>query len=194
MTTFNSFPVAMRGTTMLEVLITIVILAFGLLGVVGLQSKMQIGEVESYQRAQAILLLQDMVDRINANRPNAPSYVSGTVFGTGHTPGTCPTATGAARDQCEWSYALLGAAEKQSTTNLGAMIGARGCVELVQAANPAAGVCTPGIYLVSVAWQGFSATNTTVAPAQTCGTGQYSDDKLRRVIAARVMVGLPECS
>jgi type IV pilus assembly protein PilV len=197
MTTFNSFPVAMRGTTMLEVLITIVILAFGLLGVVGLQSKMQIGEMESYQRAQAILLLQDMVDRINANRANAANYVSATVFGTGQSPAPaspCPTAAGVSRDQCEWSYALLGAAEKRSTTNLGAMIGARGCVELVQAANPAAGVCTPGIYLVSVAWQGFSATNTTVAPAQTCGTGQYSDDKLRRVIAARVMVGLPECS
>ena len=194
MTTSSTFPAGMRGTTMLEVLITIVILAFGLLGVVGLQSKMQVAEVESYQRAQAILLLQDMVDRINANRANAPSYVSGTEFGTGHSPGTCPTSAGAARDQCEWSYALKGAAETSGSSNLGAMIGARGCIEQLQAVNPATGVCTPGIYLVSVAWQGFSATNVTSTPAQTCGSGDYTDNKLRRVISARIMVGLPECT
>jgi type IV pilus assembly protein PilV len=184
----------MRGTTMLEVLITIVILAFGLLGVVGLQSKMQVAEIESYQRAQAILLLQDMVDRINVNRPNAASYVSGSVFGTGFSDSGCSSATGVALEQCQWHYALMGAAETSGSTNLGAMIGARGCVEQLQAADPTAGVCTPGIYLVSVAWQGFSTTNVTSAPAQVCGAGQYTDDRLRRVIAARVVVGLPECS
>ena len=55
------------GATMIEVLITIVILAFGLLGLVGLQAKVQLADFESYQRAQAVVLLSDMVDRINAN-------------------------------------------------------------------------------------------------------------------------------
>ena len=54
------------GATMIEVLITIVILAFGLLGLVGLQAKVQLAEVESYQRAQAVVLLNDMADRLNA--------------------------------------------------------------------------------------------------------------------------------
>jgi type IV pilus assembly protein PilV len=183
-----------RGATMLEVLITIVILAFGLLGIVGLQSKMQVAEVESYQRAQAILLLQDMVDRINANRPTAPSFVSASVFGTGFDDSGCSGATGVALEHCEWHFALKGAAEVRGTTNLGAMIGARGCIEQIQAADPTPGVCTPGIYMVSVAWQGFSTTNVTSASAQTCGSGQYTDDKLRRVIAARVVVGKPECT
>ena len=58
----------------------------GLLGVAGLQSRMQVAEVEAYQRTQAIVLLQDMVDRINANRVNAASYATGSVtLGTGTT-------------------------------------------------------------------------------------------------------------
>jgi type IV pilus assembly protein PilV len=138
-----------------------------------------------------------MVDRINANRPNAATYVSGSVFGTGYNDSSCSSATGVALEQCEWKYALKGAAEKTGSTNLGAMIGARGCIEQVQAANPAAGVCQPGIYRVSVAWQGFSLTNTgttTTTPDQTCALGAFTNDKLRRVISARVMVGMPECT
>src|SRR2546430_7762034 len=108
-----------RGATMIEVLITILILAFGLLGLVGMQAKVQFAQVESYQRAQAVVLLTDMVDRINANRTTADNYVSTSVFGTGLVDTSpCPTGVGALRDQCEWSVALKVAAEKQSTTNL----------------------------------------------------------------------------
>ena len=44
-----------RGVSLVEVLITLLILAFGLLGVAGLQAKMSLAEMESYQRSQAIL-------------------------------------------------------------------------------------------------------------------------------------------
>src|SRR5450830_821796 len=64
-----------QGTTMLEVLVTIVILAFGMLGLAGLQSKIFTAEMESYQRGQAVLLLNDMVERMNANRNAAATYV-----------------------------------------------------------------------------------------------------------------------
>ena len=66
-----------RGVTMVEVLITIVILTIGLLGVAGLQARMQLAEVESYHRSHAIVLLQDIIDRIAANRRNAMNYVTG---------------------------------------------------------------------------------------------------------------------
>ena len=182
------------GATMIEVLITIVILAFGLLGLVGLQAKVQLAEVESYQRAQAVVLLNDMVDRINANPGTANNYVSASVFGTGFTDASpCPTAVGPARDQCEWSVALKGAAELQGTTKLGAMSGARGCIERLQAPNTGVGVCTPGIYLVTVAWQGL---DTTVAPSATCAQSLnvYGGDTYRRAISARVVIGLPGCT
>ena len=59
-----------HGLTMLEVLITIIIVSLGLLGLAGLQARVQVAELEAYQRTQAIVLLQEMVDRINANRRN----------------------------------------------------------------------------------------------------------------------------
>lgn len=173
-----------RGLTMLEVLITIVILAFGLLGVAGLQARMQVAEIESYQRAQAIVLLQDMVDRIKANRKNAMDYVTVAVAGVG-TPNdeqACGGLARAAADLCEWNNALLGASEKKETARVGAMIDARGCV-----ANTAATM--PQEFLVSVVWQGLGQT---AAPTSTdCGKDLYGngDEKTRRALVARVMIG-----
>lgn len=180
---------------MLEVLVTIVILAFGMLGLAGLQSKIFSAEMESYQRGQAVVLMNDMVERINANRNAAATYVLGAnTLGTGDAqPADCSAlATGLARDKCEWSNALKGAAETSSGgTKVGGMIGALGCITLIQAQDATAGVCKPGIYLVSVSWQGL---NPTSIPSATCGQGTYGgDDRLRRTISARVSIGLPSC-
>lgn len=203
-----------RGSTLLEVLVTLGILAFGLLGLAGLQSKIQQANVESYQRAQAAILLSDMVERMNvapaideasvscyaratdAEREaclarRVDGYVTWSTLGTGEWWwGTCPTAPGAARDKCEWSKALKGSAELQSSRRVGAMIGARGCVTRVQVPDPTPAVCTPGVYLVSVAWQGL---HPTVAPQNACAADLYGNDTLRRVVSARVVVGLPGC-
>lgn len=184
-----------RGTTMLEVLVTILILAFGMLGLAGLQAKIHLAEMEVYQRAQAVVLLSDMVERINANRANAATYVTGAAspLGTGDTqPTTCPAATGAARDQCEWSNVLKGAAETASGLNVGAMIGARGCIEQLQAPDTSWGVCKPGIYQVTVVWQGL---NATAAPSLACASAvPYGSTALRRAIAVSVSVPLNSCS
>lgn len=181
-----------RGTSLLEVLITIVILAFGLLGLAGLQSKIQLAEIESFQRAQAILLLSDMIERISANRADAASYPVASAVGTGDTqPADCTAlAAGSSRDICEWSNALKGASEKINSVNTGAMLGGRGCITQVQAPNPAAGVCLPGVYRVTVAWQGM---NQTTASSLTCGQGSYTPDTTRRVISSQISVGLPYC-
>ncbi len=182
-----------QGTTMLEVLVTIVILAFGMLGLAGLQSKIFTAEMESYQRAQAVVLMNSMVERVNANRNNAATYVSGAALGTGDAqPEDCSgTAAGVARDQCEWSNALKGAAETSGANKVGGMIGALGCATLIQAENATPGVCTPGIYLVTVAWQGLNASS---IPSASCGQGTFgSDDRYRRALSTRVAIGLPSC-
>lgn len=173
-------PASGRGFTLLEILITIVILAFGLLGVAGLQARIQIAEVEAYQRAQAIVLVQDMVDRLNANRKNGTSYVTGMPAGTGNLVQDCSGMTGANLDLCQWGNALLGASEKKGAASVGAMIGARGCI-----ANPV--TTMPREFVVAVVWQGLAPT---LAPASTlCGKDLYGDDKLRRAMVARVVIG-----
>ncbi|PWF41596.1 type IV pilus modification PilV family protein [Massilia glaciei] len=188
----NHRPRRHDGTTLIEVLVTMVILAFGLLGLAAFQSKVQIGSLESYQRAQAVILLADMQARMNGNYVNAGSYV-GATYGAGDTVTSCAgVAAGGARDRCEWSLALLGGSEKGTdASNLGAMTGARGCVTQIQARVSNPGVsCVRGIYLVSVAWQGLHAT---IPPSPVCGKGQYGEDTMRRVITARVVAGTPEC-
>lgn len=176
---------------MIEVLVTMVILAFGLLGLAGMQSKLHLSMAESFQRAQAVVLLNDLSERINANRAQAASYVSASALGTGDAqPADCTgLANGPARDLCEWSNALKGSSEKKASANTGAMTDARGCVTRIQAADTT--TCTPGIYLVTVAWQGLHKTK---APDALCGKDQYGDDTYRRAISVRVAVGMPTCS
>jgi type IV pilus assembly protein PilV len=179
-----------RGFTMIEVLVTLIILIIGLLGLAGLQARLQVSEMESYQRAQALILLNDMVSRLSANRNNALSYVTGSAnpLGAGI---TCPTSTTttAQNDIHEWCLALQGAAETSSGGSVGAMIGGRGCVE-----NLDAGGSKYGPFLVTVAWQGMvpiSAPPSSVA----CGKNAYdtagsncTSDLCRRAITTIVRI------
>jgi type IV pilus assembly protein PilV len=70
------------------------------------------------------------------------------------------------------------------------VIGARGCVEELQAKDETPGLCKPGIYRVTVAWQGLHPTK---APALACGKDLYGDDTNRRAISVRVAIGVPRC-
>lgn len=174
-------PAFQRGASMIEVLVTLVIIAFGLLGMAGLQARLQVSEVESYQRSQALLLVNDMANRIATNRSAAASYANGTTYGAGM---DCPTAstTEVQRDLKEWCGALQGAGETTGTTKQGAMIGGRGCVKLVD-----------GDYMVSVAWQGLTPISAPPA-AVDCGAGQYNNgttcvnDLCRRVVTTVVRI------
>jgi type IV pilus assembly protein PilV len=68
-----------------------VILAIGLLALAGLQARLHLLQIESYQRAQALILLQDMTSRVVNNRYAAASYVTGAPLGTG---AACPDGHG----------------------------------------------------------------------------------------------------
>ena len=177
----TSLAASERGATLIEVLVTIVILTFGLLGVAALQVRMQLAQAESYHRAHAVLLLQDMVDRVNANRNDALNYVTAAALGTGNTIQDCTGLTGAARDHCEWNNALLGTAESTASgQQAGGMIDARGCITNVVATMPRE-------FVVAVTWQGLSPT---VAPTSTtCGQGLYGNEQTRRALVARVTIG-----
>ena len=168
-----------EGTSMMEVLVSIVIVVVGLLGLAGLQSHAALGEAEAYQRAQAVILVKDMVDRINAQRLQADAFANGIVQGTDLAVDDCTTKTGALRDLCEWSNTLLGAAEVLNGNKVGAMTDARGCVNKVVAVKPE-------VYEVAVVWQGITPSK---APATSCGAGLYGDDRYRRAMVTQVRIG-----
>lgn len=189
------------GFSMLEVLLTIFIVTVGLLGLVGLQVVAQEQEFESYQRAQALVLMNDMVDRINTNRKAAACYAITTDSGGGlpylGTAGaskydvagySCPSLltnpTAAARAGLDLLFIdelLLGATETNTaTTNkIGSIVGARACVGFDAATQT---------YSVAVAWQGLNATfspatwPTAPALARNCALNLYGNDAQRRVV------------
>lgn len=180
-------PHANRGATMIEVLVTIVIVVIGLLGLASLQARLQVAEMESYQRAQALILLGDMVNRMEANRLMVLSYVTPSPVGTGMTcPGVSVSSTRQQIDTSEWCNALQGAAETTGGSRVGAMVGARGCVQDLGNNE----------YLVTVAWQGMVPISAPPAGV-SCGSGQYNDastscqdDKCRRAVTSLVRLAL----
>lgn len=169
---------AQSGFSMIEVLVTIAILVFGLLGLGALQTVTTMAELEAYQRSQALVLVQDMSDRIAGNKANALSYVANDV---GLSAVDCSTKTTIAdRDLCEWGNELFGAAEVTSGgTNTGAMIGARGCV--TQA--------SPNVYKITIAWQGFTGSLATKQLWEPCGQDAYGQGK-RRTVSTLIRVPL----
>lgn len=184
----NSTPIFLaRGVSLIEVLVTTVILAVGLFGLAGLQVRLQSSELESYQRAQALILLDSMADRLSANRANAATYVTTAAnpLGVGDSQPSACSGIGQSYDACLWSNALKGAAEQSSgAANIGAMIGARGCIE---------DLGTGDQFMITVVWQGMTPIS---VPSSNCGIGLYDgsagakciDDLCRRTLSTIVRI------
>jgi len=190
--TMNPTGSRQRGNSLIEVLISMVVLAIGLLGLAGLQSRVSVAEMESYQRTQALLLVQEMADRIATNasalRADIKNGTTSNVYTTalnstdvGASAQTC-TGTGAALDLCEWGNAIVGAAERTSGgQSIGTLSNGRGCVRRPDDSDPY-------LYLVAVSWQGRIATNAPSTSQIDCGSGNYTDVKKRRIVTLTVRI------
>ena len=188
-----------RGFTLIEVLVTLVILMFGLLGIAGLMAKGQRAAYEAFQRQQALALSADMAERILGNRSQAANYVTAAPVTTpvGTTNGVfygdllksnitnCSTAVCTAAelqqyDVAMWEGLLLGYSENlaSSSSRVGGIVNANGCIEQIAtslAQCPSAPAPVGSVYTrtvrVSVAWQGSD--NTAAPTTSTCGQGLY---------------------
>lgn len=190
---------AQRGFSLIEVLVSLAILVFGLLGIAGLMVKGQKASYEAYQRQQALALAQDMVERIRANPLGAASYETGVADGAGMpgysgtiaaatqcVAGACTADQLAAFDLQEWDRQLFGSSERLGGNRIGGIIRARGCVEQTD---------DPTRYVVSVSWQGDVPTSAPSAvackaadgvadwPVSDCGFGLYGQETLRRMVS-----------
>ncbi len=66
-----------KGVSLLEVLVAILILSFGLLGLAALQTNALRNNQSSFQRSQAVMLTYFIVDAIRVDRANVGSYTMG---------------------------------------------------------------------------------------------------------------------
>lgn len=87
--TLHTMKTRARGMTLVEVLVTLVIISVGLLGVAALQLTSLRNNYDAYVRSQASMLAADLLDRMRANRGEAlaGNYVAalGGFTGTGAT-------------------------------------------------------------------------------------------------------------
>ena len=171
---------AQRGALLIEVLVAILICAFGLLGFAGMQARATSSEFEGFQRSQALVLMEDMVSRMNANRAHAAEYVTAGLIGDGPLD-DCAALAGSALDLCEWGNLIRGSAERRGGAGIGAMLSARGCIT-----RPAT---SSDRYTVSIAWQGILPTAGATSP---CGSGDalFPDETVRRAVTSTVCIAL----
>ena len=165
------------GATLIEILISLLMIAFGLLGIAGFITKSTTLTSETTQRARASALLSDMAARISSNKPIAAGYVAAASANPdlGKAVESCVGKVAAALDVCQWSNLLAGVNDAGSTGN-SAALGFRGCITKPTAdAN----------YVVAVAWGAMSQS---FPPADSFGAGSFGDDTYRRVLRAQVRI------
>lgn len=182
-----------RGATLIEVLISMLVLAVGILGLMGLQINGKRTTYEALQRSAAVSLAQDMVNRMRANPNVAPTVTflddnydtGGTYTGGGvggkqiADPGpddcavACMPVDLAAYDLAAWEAQL----DDAVTSN--GLVNPTGCIDVDTSAADGS------LVTVMVAWE--SRVDLDQEPliarmpdALECGAGKYGTDDSRR--------------
>lgn len=104
------------GFTLIEVLVSMLILSVGLLGLAGLQATSLRNNLSSHHRSQATQLAYDMADRMRANVADAGNFGTSVyitmvpsdavVQGACTTTAGCSTTLMAQQDLFEWNQAI----------------------------------------------------------------------------------------
>ena len=176
-----------KGFTLIEVLITLIVFAVGILSVAGLQIISKKSNYDAVQRTTASMLAQDILQRMRANSESSwASYVTEDLGGgTLAAPTDCSASSAscnptqmAAYDLYSWEQAIDGA----SDGNAGGLVDPSACIR-----GPAGG--GEGTYFVILAWRGVQEISNptldqgTAGIATGCGAGSYgTNDAYRRVV------------
>jgi type IV pilus assembly protein PilV len=182
-----------HGVTLIEVLVTLVIISIGILGTASLQVVSKRANFAAVQRTSAAHLANDYLERMRGNRSALENYLVADSLGgesLGATPAKDCTADGvscanselASYDQWQWEQQLDGAMERIGTANAGGLLEPSACV-----VGPAGGV--DGVYEVAIAWRGNAEhVNPTI---HGCGEGssKYGDtNEFRHVLVMQTYI------
>lgn len=181
------------GSTLLEALVSVVVLSIGLLGIGLLQLQSKHLNFQAIQRSTASMLTNEIIERMRNNRDQLGNYlatVGGGALESEEDPecsvdNPCILQELAGYDLWQWEQSIDGAAETLGSDNAGGLSQATGCIT-----GPAGG--GSGLYTVSVAWRGQSTADS--VSSNTCGTttGKYDensgDNAYRRLLAVNVFI------
>ncbi|ARD21603.1 type IV pilus modification protein PilV [Shewanella japonica] len=128
-----------NGFSLIEVLVSLVILTVGLIGIFNLHIVSKRGSFESFQQTQASYYANDIINRMRLNPSVLDSYGSAT--GTTYTGASltapskacsgvaiCTPAELQLWDVYEWQSAFIGEAEKDGANNVGGLPSPNGCI------------------------------------------------------------------
>ncbi len=187
-----------RGTGLIEVMVTVVVLSIGLLGIAALQVQSKRSNFEAIQRTTATMLAHAMIERMRANESALSTYLSegaevgGETITSEPSPdcssgNACTPSQLAQHDVWEWEQAVDGAGETAGSSKTGGLVSPTACLS-----GPGGG--GTGAYTVSIAWRGQ---NSVANPSSsTCGesSGKYDGpggadpDTFRRVLTLDVFI------
>lgn len=168
-----------NGFTMIEILVTLVITAVGMLGLAGFVVRATTLSADSIQRARAAVLVNDMAARISNGKAIAATFVA--ADGTnlqlrGESVVSCAGLANGPLQLCQWNNLLAGANDGGSGARA---LGYRGCVTQPNPADP--------LFAVTVTWGSMTPG---APPADQCGAGEFGAEAqgLRRVLRLQVRV------
>lgn len=189
-------PHKQSGFSLLEVAVTLLLLSFGLLGILALMLKGQSTANEAYDRNQALAIAQDMVENLRANQGAAPYYVTGTTVASDKpgggglfadianyascASGACTPKKIAENHLAIWDGVLIGVNEKYNTSKIGGIQSARGCVEWLGSST------TQPVFLVSVSWVANTDTAAPPTGSSDCGKDAATPETRRRLVSLSV--------
>jgi type IV pilus assembly protein PilV len=144
-----------KGFTLIEVLISALILAVGLLGVAALQTQGLKHNVSAMYRTQAVQFSNDIIDRIRANPTGsyAVALASSPIAATNCSSSTaaCTVATMAQYDLTQWKCTLGNFTTDSDCTTLAAADDSTN-LSLGLPSGDGSIVLTSGIYTVTISW------------------------------------------
>ena len=186
-----------RGFTMVEVMITVLILAVGMLAIAGLQMTAKRSGQQAWQRSLAILLADNMIERIRANPAAVEDYHTGLGDGalgggsideepTDCAAGECSAQEMAEWDLWNWERRLDGAAIQDADDNdAGGLIEPHGCIVFEEAGAAAPNT---GRLRVVVSWRGLTDTADAVQAGDACGEAEAGTLASRRQVVVNTYV------
>jgi type IV pilus assembly protein PilV len=195
-----STPRRMAGVTLIEVLMAVVIIAFGLLALTGMQLVSKRNVLDASQRTTAAHLAQNLFEvmRANSTTDALETYLFTAQQGLGRqqqgsapsqdcSSTSCNPQQLARYDVWVWEQQLDGASELYvdgtSTERTGGLINANACLT-----GPAGG--GTGIYALTIAWRGSIALPSASADPQ-CGDGLSlygTNEEFRRMLTLRTYI------
>lgn len=142
-----------EGFSLIEVMVSLVILVIGLVGIFNLHVVAKRGSFESFQQTQASYYANDIINRMKLNRGEIARY-SGAYSGAPSAAGKeckgsaiCNPVELVAWDLYEWRASFVGTAETVGGKNVGGLDTPTGCISV-----------TDNTVTVVMAWRGIRET------------------------------------